>query len=79
MTGSARVLLAGVVLMTTPAAAYAQDQVTTNRTTEYRTVEQDDDAEFPWGLLGLFGLAGLLGRKRKDADIHVDARRGNRP
>lgn len=39
------------------------------------TVEPErDDDDFPWGLLGLIGLAGLLGRK-KDGDIHVDARR----
>lgn len=39
------------------------------------TVEPErDDDDFPWGLLGLLGLAGLLGRK-KDGDIHVDARR----
>jgi hypothetical protein len=29
------------------------------------------------GLLGLLGHAGLLGQKRKDADIHVDARHNN--
>ncbi|HXG99323.1 MAG TPA: WGxxGxxG-CTERM domain-containing protein [Sphingomicrobium sp.] len=36
-----------------------------------------DDKDFPWGLLGLLGLAGLMGRK-KDGDIHVDARTDRR-
>jgi MYXO-CTERM domain-containing protein len=27
-------------------------------------VEREDDNDFPWGLLGLLGLAGLIPRKR---------------
>jgi hypothetical protein len=38
-------------------------------------VQEEDDNDFPWGLLGLLGLAGLIPRKRKEADINVDARR----
>ena len=40
---------------------------------------EDDDDGFDWGLLGLLGLAGLLGLKRNEPDVHVDARRDNRP
>jgi len=29
-------------------------------------VPADNDSDFPWGLLGLIGLAGLFGRKRDD-------------
>jgi MYXO-CTERM domain-containing protein len=38
-------------------------------------VQEEEDDDFPWGLLGLLGLAGLIPRKRKEADINVDARR----
>ena len=40
-------------------------------------VREEEDNDFPWGLLGLLGLAGLLGRKKND-DIHVDARSDRR-
>ena len=38
-------------------------------------VQEEEDNDFPWGLLGLLGLAGLIPRKRKEPDINVDARR----
>jgi hypothetical protein len=39
-------------------------------------VQEEEDNDFPWGLLGLLGLAGLIPRKRKEGgDISVDARR----
>jgi hypothetical protein len=38
-------------------------------------VQEEEDNDFPWGLLGLLGLAGLIPRKRKEGDINVDARR----
>jgi hypothetical protein len=40
-------------------------------------VREEADNDFPWGLLGLLGLAGLLGRKKQN-DIHVDARNDRR-
>jgi hypothetical protein len=40
---------------------------------------EDDDDDFDWGWLGILGLAGLLGLKKKDPDVHVDARRDTRP
>ena len=33
-----------------------------------------DDGNSKLGLLGLLGLAGLFGLKRREPDIHVDAR-----
>lgn len=65
------------VLMLSPVAVVAQNDVDRDTTTQVRTVEREDN-DFPWGLLGLLGLAGLLGRKKRDADIHVDARRDTR-
>jgi hypothetical protein len=45
----------------------AQTGGTTGTTTGTTTdMEDDNDNDFPWGLLGLIGLAGLLGRKRDD-------------
>jgi LPXTG-motif cell wall-anchored protein len=63
--------------MLSPAAALAQNDAYVENTTETTTVQREDDNDFPWGVLGLLGLAGLLGRKKKDADIHVDARHNN--
>ena len=34
-----------------------------------------NDGNSKLGLLGLLGLAGLFGLKRREPDIHVDARR----
>ena len=42
--------------------AFAQAETTT-------TVEREERREFPWGLLGLLGLAGLIPRKR-ETHIH---------
>ena len=40
--------------------------------TSYGNPQGDEDDGFPWGLLGLLGLAGLLPRKRHS--INVDNR-----
>jgi len=45
------------------------------------TTDDDDDDDgggFPWGLLGLVGLAGLLGTRRRDDDVRVDRTRDTR-
>ncbi|MEA3009683.1 MAG: hypothetical protein QOJ91_1375 [Sphingomonadales bacterium] len=67
-------------LVLSPAAALAQNDSTTGTTATTDTaytapVRDDDDHDFPWGLLGLLGLAGLAGLKKRERDIHVDARR----
>lgn len=51
----------------TPAAAWSQSNATVD--TSYGTPPPEDDIDFPWGLLGLLGLAGLIPRKRH---THVD-------
>jgi MYXO-CTERM domain-containing protein len=63
-------------LLTVPAAASAQgtgDAGTVD--TSYGNPQQEDDDGFPWGLLGLLGLAGLIPRKRHDHRVDVDTRR----
>ena len=52
------VLAATALAVSMPAIA----QPTTETTT---TVEREQRNEFPWGLLGLIGLAGLIPRKRE--------------
>ena len=55
-----------------PAAALAQGTGTGTVDTSYGNPQEEDDG-FPWGLLGLLGLAGLLPRKRHDR-VDVDNR-----
>ena len=60
-----------------PSAASAQGTGTTGTgtgtvDTSYGNPQEEDDG-FPWGLLGLLGLAGLLPRKRHDR-VDVDNR-----
>lgn len=62
--------------MLVPAAASATAPVADTAVPYER---EDDDADFPWGLLGLIGLAGLLGRKRDHDHVHVDRRDDIRP
>lgn len=50
------ILAATAMTLSTP--AFAQAETTT-------TVEREERREFPWGLLGLLGLAGLIPRKRE--------------
>ena len=53
-----------------PAAASAQTVADNGVVdTSYGAPQPEEDDGFPWGLLGLLGLAGLLPRKRKQ---HVD-------
>jgi MYXO-CTERM domain-containing protein len=35
----------------------------------------DDDDDADWGWIGLLGLAGLLGPRRRDTDRHLDPTR----
>jgi len=64
--------VAATLLLPVAASATAGTTVDGNMAaTTYET--EDDDNDFPWGLLGLIGLAGLLGRKRDD-HVHVDRR-----
>jgi MYXO-CTERM domain-containing protein len=63
-------LIIAAVSLTALAPAIASAQSTTDGTTSTVQMQKDVD-HFPWGLLGLLGLAGLIPRKRA---VHVDAR-----
>ncbi len=71
-TTTRNAVLGAIALTLTPAAAIAAANVDTT----YETRDHDDDFDFGW--LGLLGLAGLLGLKKKDRDVHVDARNTTR-
>ncbi|HEX8394726.1 MAG TPA: WGxxGxxG family protein [Longimicrobium sp.] len=73
-----RLAVAGLALGLSAAAprpAAAQDD-TAVVTTTTRT-EEKESRGFPWGLLGLLGLAGLMPRGRKD--VHVREELHTRP
>lgn len=63
------VIAAAVFAVSAPAALLAQDAADNGVT----YTEEEEDNDFPWGLLGLLGLAGLIPRKRPDT-VHVDNR-----
>jgi hypothetical protein len=63
-------LLAAIAVALSPSAVLAQDG-TPGSEAERSLAETEGNQErnesgFPWGLLGLLGLAGLLPRKRKE-------------
>lgn len=53
-------------LATVAFAPMASAQAAGDTATTTVPADNDGDDDFPWGLLGLIGLAGLLGRKRDD-------------
>jgi MYXO-CTERM domain-containing protein len=63
-------VLGAALLAASPAAAATP---AADNTTTYTTTEQRDEGRFPWGLLGLLGLAGLIPRKRH-VNVEVDNR-----
>ncbi len=66
------IIAAAAALALTPAAAFAQD-ANNSIDTSYGNPQPQEDDDFPWGLLGLLGLAGLIPRK-KAPDVHIDNR-----
>ncbi len=66
------IIAAAAALALTPAAALAQD-ANNSIDTSYGNPQPQEDDDFPWGLLGLLGLAGLIPRK-KAPDVHIDNR-----
>lgn len=65
---------AAAIAALVPGAALAQGTGTGTVDTTYGNPQADEDDGFPWGLLGLLGLAGLIPRKRRD-DVRTDTRR----
>ena len=64
--------LAAAATLAAIASAPASAQGTGTVDTSYGNPQEEDDG-FPWGLLGLLGLAGLLPRKRHER-VDVDNR-----
>ncbi len=62
-------LVLGLAVITVlPISAQSGANSNTTRTETTRTVERENS--FPWGLLGLLGLAGLIPQKRKKVEVH---------
>ena len=70
LTPKALAVAVAAITLTTPVAA--QTAADPTLADPAPVAVDDDDDDFPWGLLGLLGLAGLIPRKRRDDDIRVD-------
>jgi hypothetical protein len=66
-------IAAAAALSLTTSAANAQTDANNTVDTSYGEPREREDDSFPWGLLGLLGLAGLIPRK-KAPDVHIDNR-----
>ena len=68
-------IILAAALLSPPAQAVAQS----NYSGEVDVADNRHDGDTSkLGLLGLLGLVGLLGLRRREPDIHVDARREKR-
>lgn len=76
-TKAAKAALMGAALITLSPASATAAAVTETTRTSTTTQQNEGRRDIPWGLAGLLGLLGLLGLKKKERDIHVDARRGD--
>ena len=65
-------------LVNDPMATTTTDPLAADPMLNDTDVDDDDDGGFPWGLIGLLGLAGLLGTRRRDDDVRVDRTRDTR-
>lgn len=71
-----RLILSAAVLAFVPLSAAAATTSTGPDTSTLATnqIDDDDGDDIPWGLLGVVGLAGLLGRKRDNHQTHTPNR-----
>jgi hypothetical protein len=67
------VIAAVAAVALTATGANAQSDANNTVDTSYGDPQPREDNDFPWGLLGLLGLAGLIPRK-KAPDVHIDNR-----
>lgn len=74
-TKTVKAALIGTALIALSPASAMAAAVETTRTTTTQQNQGQRESDIPWGLAGLLGLLGLLGLRKKERDIHVDARR----
>jgi MYXO-CTERM domain-containing protein len=77
-----RLALLGLVLLLTlgfSVNVYAQADTGTGTGTGTTYDDTRDDNDTDWGWLGLLGLAGLMGLKRREPVVHRDTRPANAP
>ena len=70
MRTTSLILAASTLVLVMPISASAQPVGSADTTVTTTDTDRDDEG-FPWGLLGLLGLAGLIPRKHKDT-VHTD-------
>ena len=68
MRSTSIILVGSACLLLMPISVSAQQPGMTDTTVTTQSAEREDN-DFPWGLLGLLGLAGLIPRKR-DHVVH---------
>ena len=70
MRATSFIVAGSVCLLLAPIGVSGQQPGMTDTTVTTQAAD-DDDNDFPWGLLGLLGLAGLIPRKRNH-DVHTE-------
>jgi hypothetical protein len=61
--------LAAALAFGAPMVAQAQQTAAEDADRDVRTTVDRDDDGGDWGWIGIFGLAGLLGLKRREPDV----------
>ena len=68
---SSMLAIGAFLSLSTPVVAQTDDGASTTTTTR---TDDDDDDDQDWGWIGLAGLLGLLGLRKRNDHVHVERR-----